>query len=65
MNEQEPTAKEIEVKALVKRSNDKVLAVDVMALSIPANTIYALLGPPGPGLTDRQSRRLSRHDHVL
>ncbi len=41
----------IEARGLVKRYNEKVLAVDRVDLSIPVNTIYALLGPNGAGKT--------------
>ena len=41
----------IEIKGLVKRYGEEVLAVDGIDLSIQANTIYALLGPNGAGKT--------------
>ena len=51
MSEQIRTDLAIEVRGLVKRYNEKVLAVDGVDLSIPFNTIYALLGPNGAGKT--------------
>jgi len=41
----------IEMKGLVKRYSEDVLAVDGIDLSIQSNTIYALLGPNGAGKT--------------
>ena len=41
----------IEIKGLVKRYGEEVLALDGIDLSIQANTIYALLGPNGAGKT--------------
>lgn len=41
----------IEAKALVKRYNEEVLAVDGIDLAIEANTIYSMLGPNGAGKT--------------
>jgi ABC-2 type transport system ATP-binding protein len=51
MNEQNRTDLAIEVRGLVKRYNEEVLAVDGVDLSIPPNTIYGLLGPNGAGKT--------------
>ncbi len=41
----------IEASGLVKRYSGNVLAVDGVDLSVPANTIYALLGPNGADKT--------------
>ncbi len=51
MNEEKPISQAIEVRGLVKRYSEEVLAVDGVDLSIAANTIYALLGPNGAGKT--------------
>jgi len=41
----------VEVRGLVKKYGDEVLAVDGIDLEIPTNSIYALLGPNGAGKT--------------
>ncbi|MFC2031619.1 ATP-binding cassette domain-containing protein [Chloroflexota bacterium] len=41
----------IELRGLVKRYNEEVLAVDGVDLTIPKNIIYTLLGPNGAGKT--------------
>ena len=41
----------IEVRGLVKRYGDEIVALDGVDLSIPANRIYGLLGPNGAGKT--------------
>ena len=51
MGEESRTDLAIEVRGLVKRYNEEVLAVDGVDLSIPNNIIYALLGPNGAGKT--------------
>ena len=51
MSEQIRTDLAIEVRGLVKRYKEEVLAVDGVDLSIPFNAIYALLGPNGAGKT--------------
>lgn len=51
MNKTPQNGLAIEAKALVKRYNEDVLAVDGIDLSIKENTIYSLLGPNGAGKT--------------
>jgi ABC-2 type transport system ATP-binding protein len=51
MDEEPQNGLAIEAKALVKRYNEDVLAVDGIDLAIGANTIYSLLGPNGAGKT--------------
>ncbi|MFC1995362.1 ATP-binding cassette domain-containing protein [Chloroflexota bacterium] len=51
MTEKQQNEIAIEAKGLVKKFEDKILAVDGIDLSIKTNTIYALLGPNGAGKT--------------
>lgn len=51
MNQDKPAGLAIETKALVKRYNEEVLALDGIDLAIQTNTIYSLLGPNGAGKT--------------
>ena len=51
MSEKINTELAIEVRGLVKRYTEEVLAVDGVDLSIAPNTIYAMLGPNGAGKT--------------
>jgi len=51
MKVEKPAGIAIETKALVKRYNKDVLALDGIDLAIEANTIYSMLGPNGAGKT--------------
>jgi len=51
MEKKRPAEIAIEIKGLVKRYSEEVLAVDRVNLSIQSNIIYALLGPNGAGKT--------------
>jgi ABC-2 type transport system ATP-binding protein len=47
----------IEAQGLVKRYGEEVLAVDGVDLSIPSNTIYAMLGPNACSVPTGRARR--------